>query len=342
VDTVGELVRHSGVDVNALGAAFDEVPVPGSLSYAFGLRLPKPETTAVPALPDGQLVVLVGPELVRADCIEELRAFAAAGNLPVANTWGAKGVFAWDSPHHMGTCGLQARDFELLGFAGYDAIVATGIDPLESPPDRFALAPLVEVDPSALAPLAERVTPTPGAIAPSDLYQRLAKVAQPGYVDDRVPLHPARAVADLRAALPPTGIVAADPGPAGLWVARTFPTTDAGTVVVPATVTPGIAAVLALTAAVRGRPAVAVTTAPLDGPTRAVLDLAARLPARFVVEAWGPEGGTFGSVAEHLERLRSALRQPGATTLEVPVDLSPTAELVDAAGPVIAWGGATP
>ena len=26
-----------------------------------------------------------------------------------ANTWGAKGVFPWDSPHHLGTCGLQAR-----------------------------------------------------------------------------------------------------------------------------------------------------------------------------------------------------------------------------------------
>ena len=41
-------------------------------------------------------------------------------------------VFNWDSPHHMGTCGLQADDFALLGFAEYELIVASGIDPLES------------------------------------------------------------------------------------------------------------------------------------------------------------------------------------------------------------------
>ena len=54
-------------------------------------------------------------------------------NIGVANTWGAKGVFAWDSPHHLGTCGLQAHDFELLGFADLDLLWVTGLDPDESP-----------------------------------------------------------------------------------------------------------------------------------------------------------------------------------------------------------------
>jgi len=79
----------------------------------------------------GRVVVLAGPGVIDDGALEGLRAFAAAGSLGVANTWGAKGVFAWDSPHHLGTCGLQANDFELLGFGDAGVIVATGLDPDE-------------------------------------------------------------------------------------------------------------------------------------------------------------------------------------------------------------------
>jgi acetolactate synthase-1/2/3 large subunit len=270
--------------------------------------------------------------------IEGLRELAAAANAPVANTWGAKGVLRWDSPHHMGTCGLQARDFELLGFAGYDAIVATGIDPAESPPERFALAPVVEVPARELGRLAERVEPAAGEIRPNELYARLSKVAQPGYTDDRVPLHPARAVADVRSVLQSGGIVTGEPGLAGVWVARTFPTTDPGTVVVPATATGGIAAALALTAALHGVPAIAVTTEPIDPTTLGVLKLATDLGAALVVDVWGA-GGPVRRVENHLAQLEAAVTEPGVTIVDVPVDLSLTRKLVNAAGPVVAWGG---
>ena len=276
--------------------------------------------------------------MIALDCVEGLRELALTANIPVANTWGAKGVFPWDSPHHMGTCGLQARDFELLGFADYDTIVATGIDPEESPQERFALAPVVEVPPTKLDELAPEVTPAADPISPNELYQRLSKVAQPGFVDDRVPLHPARAVADLRAALPAEGVITADPGWAGLWVARTFPTTDPGTVIVPATRARGIAAALALVVALRGLPAMAVTTEPLDHTTLAVLELATELGASLVVDVWGA-GGPVRRAGDHLAHLETAVSEPGVTILDVPVDASLTRKLVDAAGPVVAWGG---
>jgi thiamine pyrophosphate-dependent acetolactate synthase large subunit-like protein len=282
--------------------------------------------------------VLAGPWVIALDCVEGLRELALTANIPVANTWGAKGVFPWDSPHHMGTCGLQARDFELLGFADYDTIVATGIDPEESPQERFALAPVVEVPPTKLGELAREVTPAADPISPNELYQRLSKVAQPGFVDDRVPLHPARAVADLRAALPAEGVITADPGWAGLWVARTFPTTDPGTVIVPATRARGIAAALALVVALRGLPAMAVTTEPLDHTTLAVLELATELGASLVVDVWGA-GGPVRRAGDHLAHLETAVSEPGVTILDVPVDASLTRKLVDAAGPVVAWGG---
>jgi thiamine pyrophosphate-dependent acetolactate synthase large subunit-like protein len=289
----------------------------------------------VHAFPAGQLVVLAGPGVVQAGCVEGLRAFAAAGELGVANTWGAKGVFPWDSPHHLGTCGLQARDFELLGFGGYDAIVATGIDPDESPYERFALGPVIELAPAELEAAAADIEPRRGTVPPNDLYPRLSAIAQPGYVDERVPLHPARAVADVRAVLPSGGLVIADPGLAGLWVARTFPTTELGSVAVPARRKPGVAATLAVDAARTGRAAIAVTTAPVDDATIAELERARAEGLPVVLEVWGD--GHLDDVSAHRAALEDALAVGTTTSLPVPVDLGLTELLVEAAGPVVAW-----
>jgi hypothetical protein len=338
--TVGALLRDavSGADVEAVASAFDSFPVPAALVHTLGLEHQRGDGGPAPDLPDGDLVVLAGPGVVATGSIDGLRSFATAANVPVANTWGAKGVLRWDSPHHMGTCGLQARDFELLGFAGYDAIVATGIDRAESPRESFALAPVVEVAPGELGRLAQRAEPAPGELRPNDLYARLSKVAQPGYTDHRVPLHPARAVTDVRSVLPPGGVVTADPGIAGLWVARTFPTTEPGTVAVPATARRGIAAALALVVALRGVPAIAATIEPIDPTTLGVLKLGTELGAAFVVDVWGA-GGPVRRVEDHVAQLRAAVDEPGVTIVDAPVDLSLTRKLLDAAGPIVAWGG---
>jgi hypothetical protein len=338
--TIGALLRDAapGAEIGAVAGAFDSVPVPAALVHALRLEPMQEEPDPNVDLPDGNLVVLAGPGVVGTGKIDSLREFAAAANAPVANTWGAKGVLRWDSPHHMGTCGLQARDFELLGLAGYDAIVATGIDPAESPPERFGLAPVVDVPARELGRLARKVEPAPGEIRPNELYARLSKVAQPGYTDDRVPLHPARAVADVRGVLASGGVVTADPGLAGVWVARTFPTTEPGTVLVPATARRGIAAALALIAARHRVAAIAVTTEPIDPTTLAVLKLATELGAAFVVDVWGA-GGPVRRAEDHVAQLQAAVTEAGVTIVDVPVDLSLTRKLVDAAGPVVAWGG---
>jgi thiamine pyrophosphate-dependent acetolactate synthase large subunit-like protein len=340
METLGLLLRAAaaGRDAGRVAEAFDRVEAPAALAYALGLDPTRDDTAEQAEMPSGRVVVLAGPGVVASRNIDGLRALAAAANIPVANTWGAKGLFPWDSPHHMGTCGLQARDFELLGFEQYDAIIATGIDLTESPHERFALAPVVEIAPGELTRLAQRMTPVAEPIPSNDLYARLSSVAQPGFVDDRVPLHPARAVADLRASLAAGGVVTADPGWAGLWLARTYPTAEPGTVVVPSIRTPGIAAVLALVAALRGLPAVAVTTEPMGHATLAVLELATELGAALVVDVWSA-GGPVRRADDHLAQLEAAAREPGVSIVDVPVDASLTRELVDAAGPVVAWGG---
>ncbi len=292
-----------------------------------------------------RLVVLAGPAVLDTGSLVGLRDLAAAASLGVANTWGAKGVFNWDSPHHLGTCGLQARDFELLGWPDAEAILATGIDDAESPRARFGLAPVIDVEPALLAALARERPGTEDARPPleNELYPRLAAVAQPGYVDEKVPLHPARAVADLGAVLPSGGLVTAEPGIAGLWVARTFPTPalapgEARRVVVPARRDPGIAVRLAAEAARAGRPSIAVTTGPLDPASAAAFDAAATAGLDLVVVVWGTRGA-ITRAEDHRTRVAEALAAPGATILEVPVALEDTDLLVAAAGPVVAWDG---
>ncbi|HEY6319481.1 MAG TPA: hypothetical protein VI462_16540 [Acidimicrobiia bacterium] len=288
----------------------------------------------------GRLLVLAGPGVIDAGALPALRAFADAGDLGVANTWGAKGVFAWDSPHHLGTCGLQARDFELLGFGVTDAVVTVGLDPDESPLARLAPAPLLALDPGGLADAAGRVVRT-GPAVPNELYPRLAAVAQPGYVDDKVPLHPARAVADVGAVVPPGGLVTAEPGLAGFWVARVFPTPalapdEPRRVVVPARRHPGVAVRRAAAAAITGRPAVAITTAPLDPETETAIQAVPNERVPLVVEVW-TDGGSLPDAAAHAARLGAALAAGTPRVLEVPVCFEDTDALVAAAGPLVAW-----
>jgi len=320
-------------------------------------RVTKPAgpPTALAALASERVVVLagpgvlVGPDARTTDALAGLRALAAAHDLGVANTWGAKGAFNWDSPHHLGTCGLQARDFELLGWSEADAILAVGVDDAESPRERFALAPVVDIDVHDLASLAAAAPPSKNVGGPArvplvnDLSPCLAAIAAPGYVDEKVPLHPARAVADLGAVLPPAGLVAADPGVAGLWVARTFPTPalapgEPRRVVVPAVREPGAATRLAIEAARAGRPAIAVTTEPLDDATASACAAAAEEGLDLVIVGWGSRG-RLQDADEHRLRIADALGAPGVTTLEVPVALEDTNLLVEAAGDVVAWGG---
>ena len=309
-ESVGDQLR----DVSAaLARAFADVPLPPALA---DLGLQPPSTVEAPldpdptdfGPPDTRLTVLAGPGVVHH--LDDLRAFASRVNVSVANTWGAKGAFAWDSPHHMGTCGLQARDFELLGFADFDVILATGIDEAESPWERFALTRAIEVAPAYLGELAESVPRRSTDLEPNALFERLAAVAQPGYVNDAVPRHPARAVMDLKRSLAPGTVVTADPGSAGLWVARTFPTDAPKSVLVPAHRAPGIAAALALILTRRGHDTVAVTTGPIDGVTEAVVELAEQIEraGSFRLEVWGDD-----------------------------VDWSRTEELIEAAGEVVAW-----
>lgn len=281
------------------------------------------------------VVVLAGPGVVASGAVDGLHRLAERAGVGVVNTYGAKGVFQWQSPYHLGTVGLQARDFELAGVTTADLVVATGIDAHETPAAQWQRAPHVVVAPGHLADLADRWPRPPGRPTRPPLYTRIAEVVQPLYASDRVPLSPARAVADLKAALPRGGAVFADPGLAGFWVARTFPTEELGSVTVPAVREPGYAAWAAYQAARSGRPAVAVTTAPHDSETDDALAHAATAGVAFVLCVWGT--GRLDDAAEHVDRLRGALADTHVRIVEAPVAWEDTDLLIEVAGPITAW-----
>ncbi len=201
---------------------------------------------------------LVGPAVL--GHIEGLHEAAHRVGVAVINTWGAKGVFRWDSTFHGGTGGLQERDFELAGLGEVDVLVTSGLDPAEvtTTPWR-GRAEVIDVEPGDLARFATSWDqPTQQPVRPR-LYTELAAVIGPMYEDAATP--PAR-IRTMSERLPDGGAVFAVPGLVGFWVARTWPTTVAGSVVVPSSVEPGLPERLAAQAARSGRPVALLTDIP--------------------------------------------------------------------------------
>jgi hypothetical protein len=289
-----------------------------------------------------RVVVLAGPGVVEQRAVGALRALAAAGRLGVLNTWGAKGVFHWQSRHHWATVGLQVRDFELGGIPEADLVLAVGVDEREAPRRLWAGgAPVREMAPGALGPLAEGWPVTPGGVPEvPPLRARLAAVTQAGWTAAGTPLMPSRVTRHYAQVLGESGLVAADPGTAGYWVARTFATTRLGSVLVPAAPLEGWAAACVLVARLAAplRPALAV----VDGAgewTSAVLAEASRLGVGIGVEVWDPDVAP-STAEQHLARLDVLVSGDlGSCTSPLATDRRQLAEMVDVAGPVRAWTG---
>ena len=305
---LSDLLRPLSSD---LADTFDDVPTPrpigdqGTAHITISIGSWEP-----PALGDAskRIVILAGSAAITEAWA--LHSLASHLGAPVANTWGAKGIYPWDNPHHMGTCGLQRDDFALLGFADFDLILAVGVDDDETSKADFALAETISLGVNRerferIRALNERRTFVPQA---NQLYARMAAIAQPGYVDDSYPRHPARAVMDLKQSLGPATRVTAQPGLAGLWIARTFPTNRMGSVIVPAQDRPGIGAAVGMASAAHGTDTVCVTHGAVDDTTAEVMNVAHHHALPLRLEVWDDD-----------------------------VDWTRTDDLIDAAGPVVAW-----
>ena len=309
-------------------------------------RFPTPSTW-IP--PDAELLdrvraaerpmLIAGPGVVAAGAVSDLHALAVSADLGVINTWGAKGVFDWRSRHHWATVGLQARDLELGGVPESDLVILTGIDADELDVSFLDGRPTIEVPAAALGPLAEQWSRPRGDGAMPVLRERLAAVTQQGWARPDAPWAPSQITRDYAVAIGGNGFVAADPGLAGYWVARTFATTRLGGAKVPARRAERGSAIASVIVARLRHPrarALAVTDE-LTDLDRSLLDAAQHLGVRVQVEVWTADGSAWEE-GGHAEHLRDAVAA-GTATDTIATDPRQLDEMIDAAGPITAWGG---
>jgi acetolactate synthase I/II/III large subunit len=339
------------------------------------------------------VVCLAGNGAVRGRAAGALRDFAAATGIPVAMTFMGKGLIPSDSELALGAVGLQAGDFKLAGFEEADVVIAVGYDLVELSPDVWNpdgdkrivcidsipaetdehFIPEVELvgDIGAILRLLGRecVSVSPGG-SPR-LSEAVDQCLSEAAGDDAFPVHPPRALLELREALGREDIVVSDVGLHKLWIGRVFPAYEPNTVLIANGLAGMGFAVPAAVAAKLVHPERRVVAVSGDGGflmNAQELETAVRLRTPFVNVVWenrqfgsivwkqdqrfGRHFGTdfgnpdfvqfaesFGmpawrveSVGEYRERLDEALELDVPSLIALPVDYSPDISLVEELG----------
>lgn len=191
-----------------------------------------------------QPLILAGNGVIRGKASEQLVAFAEALNIPVANTFMAKGVIPVSHPLSLGTVGLQARDYIACGFDRADVIICVGFDMVEYPPaawhpgkdkkivhiDRL----YAEVDAHYMLEIGV-VGDIAGSLDAIRAQSRRHRDNNMGDLravireefgaldeDDSFPVKPQRILHDVREVLGVDDIVISDVGAHKMWIARMY------------------------------------------------------------------------------------------------------------------------
>ncbi|MCG7844911.1 MAG: thiamine pyrophosphate-dependent enzyme, partial [Methanomassiliicoccales archaeon] len=81
--------------------------------------------------------VIIGHGVIRADAVEEVRAFCHSWNVPVTCTWMAAGTVPYDDPLSLGTIGMRNSDLVKECYAEADTVVLIGYDINEFQPQYW-------------------------------------------------------------------------------------------------------------------------------------------------------------------------------------------------------------
>jgi acetolactate synthase I/II/III large subunit len=189
-------------------------------------------------------IILAGNGVVRARAWRQLADFAGKLNIPVANTFMAKGVIPFRHPSALGSAGLQANDYVSCGFNRADVIICVGYDLVEYHPylwhptrDRT----IIHIDRSpaevdafypvkvavtgdlkhALVRIAHLVKPHQGHHM-RPLREALIEEMKQHRDDTEYPVKPQKIIWDLRTVLDLEDIVICDVGAHKMWMARMF------------------------------------------------------------------------------------------------------------------------
>lgn len=258
-NVIPEVVRKAFklAQTEKTGAAFIEFPENIAKYEVDELPLPvknpsQPEPSADRVNRAAELIsnakaplILAGNGVVRAKAWQQLTDFAERLNIPVANTFMAKGVVPFArNAQALGSVGLQARDYVNCGFDTADVIICVGYDLVEYHPylwhptrDRIIVhvdSTPAEVDAyypvavgvvgdikHSLVRIGELATPHQGhRMRP--LRDALVEEMSSHKNDDSFPVKPQKVIWDLRTALDMEDIVICDVGAHKMWMARMF------------------------------------------------------------------------------------------------------------------------
>ena len=286
-------------------------------------------------LADFRTMIIVGPGVLRDGSAADVADFVTRTGAGVMTTMGAVGVVPFDHPSWCGVVGIQADDPALGGLDACELVIAVGVDDDELGESLPMNAQLLEVEPWHLPFLATDWPAIESQAVRSSLVEACAAVLGDHRDVTTSPLHPVRAVLDVFDAVDDDVQVYVDSGPAGFWFARGVVPVPIGRVVVPARAADGFAISAAIVSALDGTRSVAITM-PGSSLENELLDLAAALDLGIVVEQWGDDVDG-GDPSQHRANLVAAMSDSGLSVTGVAVDLGAAAELVDLAGPVVAW-----
>jgi acetolactate synthase-1/2/3 large subunit len=339
-------------------------------------------------------VVLAGHGAARGEASQALIRFAQSLNIPVATTFHGKGVFPDDHPLALGTVGFMRHDYVNFGFDRADVIVAVGYELQEFNPVRInpsgatkiihvhrfpaevdahydvAVGLTADISHSldALAAAVWRRVPAAGG---ERIRELLSDELTRGQQDDRFPMHPARIVADSRAALSREDIVLVDTGALKMWMARLYPTYAPNTCLISNGLSTMGWTVPGAIGAKIARPEAKVLVATGDGSflmNSQEIETALRLRLPFVILVWvddaygliswkmdmeighnvdtrfanpdfvayaesfGAKGYRITSAGELLPCLRAALADDTVSVIACPVDYTANTELIRTLG----------
>lgn len=191
-----------------------------------------------------QPMILAGNGVIRSKAWQQLADFAEKLNIPVANTFMAKGVMPFKHHLTLGSAGLQAKDYIHCGFESADVIICVGYDLVEYHPylwhpsrDRTIIhidTMPAEVDAyyqvkvgvvgdikHSLIRVGELATPHQGhRMRP--LREALIKEMNACSKDEGFPIKPQKIIWDLRTAMELEDIAICDVGAHKMWMARMF------------------------------------------------------------------------------------------------------------------------
>jgi acetolactate synthase-1/2/3 large subunit len=245
------------VDVQKAETNTDVTPVAAALSRPEFIDMTAMDAAVAEMCQPGRerIVILAGSGVIKGNAIEPLRRFAERYQIPVATTLSGKGAIADTHPLALGVFGYGGSRWAIEAIRSDDVdvlmVIGSGLsqrDTMQWDPRMLPAKALIHIDADVdaigrtwatdipvvaaagaalrhLDVLNEDAALKAGAAARQEFLARVKSADDRIYQaedtkSDAVPMHPARVVAELRAAFPDDGILCVDSGAHRAWFAE--------------------------------------------------------------------------------------------------------------------------